>query len=602
MRTKALLALWLALAAPAQAATWYVGNFTGSSPADNGSCGTALATPCATLAFFNASRLPATGPTTVYLAPGTYGPTNNANHCILARPNTAYEGRNADGSQIAYTWNSIDFGNAPSQRPTTIIDMGSTPNSSPCSGQFVGCNGCNFHNFDMRALQLRNAMGGPGTPMWLNPQSCSGPGGRCESLDWQWIRITGSDDGSFGPMIGAWSDCSVSNDGGGAPTCQKLVRDVNITDSEFDNSAGDGLIIGDVRYFTIRNSVFRNIGDGCCNENATCSGSCGDAEDDDALNVFGGEYGWIVGSTGNMAAQGIFDFSRPSVNGNENCPASTRGITVERSAIVGNGGSYALTASGCAHELAWINNYIHYAGRCMNQYYGSCRLRVYGNTCITTDSGGDVIQLFQHHTEEDWRNNIFICNNSGGGVNGECLRIADDMVTTNAMNTWAGNLVQNLGSGGGMSIINFGGTDCAATVGDADYPCTNVGCNTAINANYADAASGLTSFTAASYPGLNFHVAHGTNEKWNQTPAFINFTNPTTPAAGPSSPANLHLQLSDTVARNAGNNITSAQTGGVCSASTSGPNRCTAGLWGRECNTNADCDYALDYDNDVRPQ
>jgi hypothetical protein len=525
------------LATSAPAATYYIGAFTGSTPANDSSCGTGTGAapnphPCSTLAYWTQSRRQVLQPgDTVRIAPGTYGPTNSAYHCIVADPGVLYEGRNANDTQA-------------SSSATAIIDLASTPESDPCWSQFIGCNGCDFHNFQLRSLTLRNARGGPGTPGWMKPVGCSGPGGNCENFTMRHVRISGSRDDSFGFLIGDWGDCG----NGMGRTCTRRTRNVVIDNCEFDNSLGDGLMLGLIDGFTISNTTIHNNGNNWCNpsvnpscptQNFACNPDC---NDDDGLNVLGAANGTITDSGGYQNRQETWDFTRMA-DGGDNCEGVTHSIVMDRT-YSHNCGNSNYSFSGCANTITVRNSFVWGEGNAFNMYYGSCRLKFYNNTVYS--AGWQAVSAFSAHGESEFRNNVFVSNNSGGAV----VRLTNSQVAPGNNGAWENNIVANTGDNGQASAIMVlnppNPNTCNEMQNDADYPCAKVTCTySPPTYQFPDTGTGLTNWRNARY----FGTTTAANDKWGNGPTFVNSSSP--------SVANLHLQSSDTIAQNAGIGIAS---------------------------------------------
>lgn len=563
----ALLALLL-LATTAHATSYRVGAFAGAT--DQIDCGNVSAgkPACATLAYWTQNRRSALTTGDIVELHGTLGPTSSAYHCIAVTAGVTYRGVDSVGAAT------------PKSKTHAVIDLASTPigpSAPPCNGSWLGgCGGagCNFNGFRVENLTIKNAAGDTGSCGWLKPVGCTGAGGKCTGLTLDTVRVSGCRNDGFGPLIGDWVDCV-------GAACPRTTTNVTISDSEFDNSLGDGLLLGDIDGLTIERTTFHDIGNRWCDpainsacptQDFTCNPDC---EDDDGVAMMSVINGTLRDVGGWHVRQEPFDFSRHNAGTGKACPGSTYNNVLERWYAYDNGNAH-VSVNSCAHDVT-IRNGIGWgtATAALDQYQCGHHLSVHNNTIYA--GTGFALKTFQNCKGCDFRNNILRCNRSGGSS--ACVFL--DLATTAAIAQgstptlplaagalWRHNLVKS--SGGAPAIGEYLGactssTNCASwcnetgyTVGtcsgngqsccaNADCPapqtCTGASCQPAHpgfspgwgvaqgTVELADTAG--STFASANAAGGWFGANEGQSDLWGTLPTFV--------ATPPSTPADFHL-------------------------------------------------------------
>jgi hypothetical protein len=543
----------LGLARTAESATWYVGNFNGSTPSDDLDCGAGkgaspAAHPCASLAYWTGTRRNVLQAGDVVRLTGTFGPLNDRNHCIVPRPNVTYEGRTTADAPAA------GFDDA-------VVDAASTPNDAPCHGGAINCRSdaycAGFGGFTLRYLTLANAPGVNGEGNQLIPASTVS-----SDLVIDHVRFTHS--ASNGLLIG--SGASNEDD-----PCDGVrnVRNITIADSQFDQNtlhdsqAGLWLTCTDGGSL-LRSSAFDNRGDG------TTQAEC--MEDDDQPGCEGHRGyqfgGWINGLMADCVAHdnGYYNVNFSGNSDAAQCDALTHDIIVER-LVTYDPGSSDLSYSHCNYNITVQNSFAWGHGTAINQYSCAHDLHFYNNT-FWTDRG---MLLFTNCRACDFRNNIFRCNSAS-----ECLYV--DRATRNPLTTWEHNVVVNAGSGVALKVSDSNGECVGTPGGSCDCPGTTLavcpnsdpqspGCPSPWKDNLSP-TFGNSDLDAFQLDAM-FGAETGVGDTWGFTPAVVD---PSTPEVGA-----LHLAPTDTVARNTGTEIEAALFGPAIDAD--GDARPQEGSW-----------------------
>lgn len=527
--------LWIALAAlvamlssavSAESATYYIGQFSGSTPADDPSCGTgkgagAAAHPCATVPYWNANRRNAlANGDVVRIAPGTYKDTgsaaNTGNHCIIARANVTYEGRTAADGVL-------------DDHESVVIDVtGTDKYKTTCSGrpmQTPGSFPAPLSGFVLRDMKF---MGGSNGGGHLNGSDSSG-------VLVDRVRFT-KNAGSFpGLFVGIYSGSPDD------PDCVKTgrpLKNVTIVDSEIDANTGTfgGLSLGCMDGFTLtRLAVHDNRGAGI--SQATCFSNPRSAGCDDLDGVqFQG------------AINGTFSDSEVWNNGEDNVdvgghPAGkSHHIVVERVWAHDSPGNFKASGSG---YVTFRSNVCTGQGQCFGQYSCAHHIKLYNNT-FWTQSSESVVHLWQNCYACEFVNNIFRGNSP-------TKLVFVDRSSTNAATRWENNIIVNEGTGPAIAE-DLGAGQCSGVAGstvceDPNVPCPSFAQMTGPNP-LPDTPQGVAQFQAGGDAGQWFGSESGEGDKWGTAPRIAN--------SAANNPEALHLQSDDTVALDAGTAITPA--------------------------------------------
>lgn len=521
----ALVAVLLSSVVSAESATYYIGQFSGSVPADDPSCGTGKGSgtaghPCATVPYWNANRRNglANGDV-VRLAPGTYKDTgaaaNTGNHCIIPRANVTYEGRTAADGVL-------------DDHESVVIDVtGTDKYKNPCGGkpmQTPGGMPAPLSGFVLRDMKM---MGG------------SNGGGDITSTDSSGVLI---DRVRFTKNAGAGPGLFIGKYNGSPddPDCVKtgrLLKNVTVVDSEFDNNTGTfgGISLGCMDGFTLaRLKVHDNRGIGI--SQATCMANPRSSGCDDLDGVqFQG------------AINGTFSDSEVWNNGEDNVdvgghPAGkSHHIVIERVWSHDSPGNFKASGAG---YVTFRSNLCTGPGNCFTEYGCAHHVKLYNNTFW--GSSGELIQLWQNCYACEFVNNIF-----RGNATGKLIFV--DRSTTAPTTRWENNIIINDGTGPAIAE-DLGAGECSGVKGstvceDPSVPCPSFAPMTGPNP-LPDTPAGLAQFQAGGDAGEWFGSETGNGEKWGTAPAFKG-------ATGANSDA-LHLLSTDTVALDAGLALTPA--------------------------------------------
>jgi hypothetical protein len=532
----ALVALLLS-AAPVHAATYYIGAFTGSTPADDSDCGTGMGAhpsghPCATLAYWHQSRNLGSPGDTIRIAPGVYTSTS-AYHCLEAeKSGVTYRGSTAAGQDTS------------NRNLVTIV--GPSSGNSPCRGAVVKFISGTSTNISIRDLTVNGCPNADnGHCLQFSPQ----PGqGSLSGLTIANVRVTN------GPTTGVWIGAYDGSPGPDGEMSEPFnMSNVTVVDSEFDGNCfhtvanGAGLQIAAVNGGTVaRNKIHDNLR--CLNAptgtgtSATCTResfptSCDNGECNcDGLHMAGRNFTVADNEIYRNEEDGI----DVGANGASNdCPKTTaRFHTFERNKIHDNG-LHNFSMNGCAHDLVVRNNMIWGYGAGINQYECAGYSSVFDNNTVRTYAPA----LFVYATmwPVKFQNNIFVTTSSNTSV-------WIDAGSTNTSSTWTNNVVQNLGSGFAAradfptetvypNCQTGSGTNCCT---DPDGPSSVGPIPARGRATSVDFRNGeLAKWKADGAAGNLFGAATGAGDVWG-TPTFVDST---------LSYTGLHLQSSDTVAR-----------------------------------------------------
>ena len=548
----------------AGAATFYVGAFDGSTPLDDADCGTGLGAapdphPCATLAYWTQQRRPAalTAGDTVRLT-GTFGPEASAHHCIIPTTGVTYEGRTAADEE-------------PTSWGGAFIDAALTPGGggTPCKAGALTCAGVNpcqtVSDFTVRYLTFRNAPGAAPEGSRLQPRV----GLTMDGITLDTVRFTGAN--SAGLIIGNGIDHSEDS------WCNGTWETTNVTvrNSQFDrnvrNETGkaglqlacvDGALVEDV-------AAFDNVPLACDPAAPDCSqeGPCDNA---DGIQPGGSKNVTFRRVTAYRNAEDNFDCCGL---GSEVCDVGDVNILVEQSefhdAVCGSN----LSFSHCAGDVTVRNSFAWGDGRGINQKACAHHLRFYNNTVWMDDKR--ALMFFDDCLGCEVRNNIL----SSDTADGDAVVFVDRASTAPDV-LWEGNVVEQRGAGDavkdvcttpstcdgpGFSFCNppsrtegACSTSSFACCDDSGCPdgetCEDADCDpqhpghmpgwwtTAATAPLDDTQ--LATFRADGALGAWFGDESGVTDTWNATPAFVDESSP--------SGANLHLEQTDAVAKDAG--------------------------------------------------
>lgn len=496
----------------ALAATYYVGAFTNSTPNDDADCGTGKGShpnphPCATLAYWTANRRSILSSGDVVRLTGSFGPTSSASQCIIPAPGVTYEGRTA-GDGVADNFTSL------------VIDAANTPVSAPCFASAIRCStGCDFTNFTLRDMTLKNAPGGSGNGNVFVAIDKEMPG-----LVIDRVRFTGAK--SAGLIIGTVDD-NENNPCNGV----RRTRDITVVDSSFDSNLGlAGLWVGCVNGGTISRSAFNSNGP---------SGVC---EDGDGLHVGGWINGTVSQSEAHSNCEDNFDFSG---NGGAVCDAATNNLVADR-LVAYDAKNANFSFNHCVFNITLRDSFSWGGGTGFNQYACANRLKIYNNTFWQT--GARAAMMYQNCRGCDLRNNIFRANNSD-------VSVFVDVATTSPETIWQNNVLVQQGTGGLIAEYQGGcpnATSCDASPcpsSDPQSPGLAAGWNVRSNAGNKILAGQLSLFQSGGDQGQWFGSTTGDGDKW----ALPGVVNPNTP-----SPENLHLAEADAVARGGGQALSPA--------------------------------------------
>jgi hypothetical protein len=530
----------LLAAIPAESATYYIGAFTGSSPADTPSCGTGKGAapnqPCATLGYWNKNRRSSlVAGDIVRLAPATYTDTGAAagsgTHCILldrfAR-NVTYEGRTASDGVL-------------DNHSSVIIDMNGVSQTNytganPCLARGItsrhSCTTEVYNGVVVRDLQIRNA---PQGGIDLCGTASNPPTG----ITLDRIRITGVKTGGSA-MIGRFDNSFLNTDN----NCQnggRTVKNLTILDSEFDNNKGfpGGVLLACIDGATLeRVSVHDicNLADcGVCASDASANG----CDDMDGIGMAGAINVVIRDSEVTRVGEDGIDVGGHPVG-------KSHHVVIERTSAHNNPGANFKASGG--RYLTIRNSYSWGKGTGFIEYSCSHHVKLHNNTFW---NNGQAVQIYNYMTQSEVMNNIF------GAVSGQ-YAVFVDKASTNTSNLWRNNAIINLNSNG-YAIGEFAGEsidtpdcmgnnhsnpsqDCSLGFEPPPLPCP-MGV-TADPAILQDNTTGLSSFQSKGDAGQWFGNTTGESDRWGTPPQFVQM--------GAPNAVNLHLTAGDSVAANAG--------------------------------------------------
>lgn len=521
-----VLAAGLAMSEPALAATWYIGPFDGSQPADTADCGagkgtTAADRPCASLAHWTRSRrqVLADGDT-VRIAPGTYSGSGGY-HCILLdRSGVTYEGRSAADSALG---NYRDV----------VIDMASAATGTgPCYANGVLMQGQGAGDVTVRNLRIRDAGStstSSGTGIKIQPKSPV----ENVTIDTVWVDNNARQGMLFMYPAYTGSDC-----GGSRP-----VRNLTIRNSKASRNRGvfGGVALGCVDTFVIENNVVHdNYG---ARSYADCEAGASGCNDHDGIQVAGGIHGVIRGNTVYNCGEDCID-----IGGHYQ---QTYDVLVEGNTVF-DGGSRTFKGSGGAHHISVRNNLmwnprmVFETTECNNNFV------VENNTFYRSQGSGAALRMWSYCYRCAFRNNIIMSNGSGSTV-------FVSVASTDENVTWENNLVHNFGSG--IAIREDGGD----FIGSSARRCNRAGCNCngqcaqpqwcpldfapqfQSDTTLENTQSGLSAFRSQGDTGAWFGPESGDTDVWGRAPEMVDIQNPTA--------AHLHLTIGDTAARDRGRTL-----------------------------------------------
>jgi len=512
--------------ASAEAATYYIGQFNGSQPADASDCGTGKGTgagnrPCASLSYWTQNRRQVlSNGDTVRIAPGNHGGSGGY-HCILFdRSGVTYEGRSAADTAIS-NYNDV------------VIDMaGASTSSGPCFSNGVMMQGSGASNVTVRNLRIKDAKTsntGSGAGVKMQPSSTVDN----VTIDTVWVDNNGRQGMLF--MFPAYTgfDCGGS----------RRIRNLTIRDSKATRNRGvfGGIAVGCVDTFTIENNVVNdNYG---ANSYADCQAGSAGCNDHDGIQIAGGIHGVLRGNTVFNCGEDCLD-----IGGHYQ---QTYDVLVENNSA-SNGGSRTFKGSGGAHHITVRNNYFWNAKMVFETTECNNNFKVHNNTFYRWQGSGAALRMWSYCYQCEFRNNIIMSSGSDQTVFVSVASTSEDV-------TWENNLVHNFG--GGIAIREDGGD----FIGSSARRCTRAGCNCngqcsqpswcpssfspgfQPDTTLENSQAGLSEFRSQGDAGFWFGSESGDTDVWGRSPALINRQNP--------SATNLHLTISDTAARDAGQTV-----------------------------------------------
>ncbi len=532
---------------PALAADYYIGQFAGSTPADDPSCGTGLGSPplshpCSTLAYWTSNRNVAGPGDTVRLAPGLY--TSSAgSHCIdIAKNGVTYRGSAADGS------NTTDR--------SQVVIVGSSSGAAPCRGTVVKFTHGTSTDVTIRDLTV---LGCPNADNGTCMEIAAQPGaGSLTGLTVTNIRVTQA--ANAGLWVGAYDGSPGPN---GELSEPFNMSDVTITDSEFDGNCfttgrnGSGLQIAAVDGGVIaRNKIHNNIpcattptgppGQRTCTRIAlppSCpSGGC----NCDGLHVGGKNFVIEANEIYRNEEDGIDLGPNGAAN---DCPLTTARFHTVQNNLLYDNGVHNFSMNGCANGLTVRNNFIWGTGTGINQYEcAGFNSKFYNNTVVV--SGPYAVMAWSAWWPFEAVNNIFISDSPQ-------MVVYLDYYTTQSSNKWENNVVWNSGSGyairadfvGGDCRTGSGTNCCLDPHGPSSLGSPVPGRGRTQNTNYTN--GNVAAWRSDGDAGHLFGGETGDTDVWT-LPTFVNIGSP--------SVNNLHLSDSDTAARDNGQPLTGFNT------------------------------------------
>ena len=551
-----LTAAWLVIAIPgaADAATYYIGSFSGSRPADDARCGTgkgagAAGHPCATLEHFNRERRSSVRDgDTVRLAPGLYRPAKDtAAHCIAAQRGVTYEGRDVD-----------DVAAAPAE--AVVIDMARTTVVGPCFGRGVSCassRGCDASGFTLRDVTLRN---GRRQGVKLDVPT----GVIVDGFTLERVHIAG-----FGEQGINLSNQPSDID---CRTTGRRVRNVVIRDSLVEDNHGvfGGIALNCIDGFTVEGTTVReNLPAGCTWEQ--CRSHACDCDDHDGLQLVGAINGVFRGGTIERCGEDCLD-----IGGHWR---KTYNITVEGNRIR-DGGSRWMKMSGGTHDIAVRNNYFTGSGVFE---MATCQTNVdVSNNTMWRDDVGEVVKIWTKCQTCEFVNNIVVGRT--GGASDRIIMVS--RAGSDPSVRWMANVVYNAGDGGLALREETGRGNCGNCTcgGDCLAPAWCPEPWPSPQRNQRLRIDELARFQREGDAGDWFGAESGDRDVWGERPATVR---------GEADTVSLpRLAVDDLVAQDRGLDLSRA---GRCTAG-----RCTKGSPGTSCSTHAECAFTRDFDGELR--
>jgi len=499
---------------------YYIGNFTGTNPIDNSSCGT-FSNPCATLNYWTQNRRSIlVSDDIIRIASGTYTtPNGSSSNCIVAIPNVTYEGRTATNTDLNdYT--------------SVVIDANGGVSNGPCYGRGIIALDSNYNNFIARDLKIINA-----TNMGIFLRSNAAISANAV-IDRVWADESGLQGAQIESIFQQDIDCS--------STGRRLVN-FTMIDSKFTNShgVGAGVGIGCSDGVLIERTEVTNSTDNHCSTTITnqCKTSLDCPAGESCVQT---TIEFCRANNGNNAcddhdgiqfqgvANGIIRNSTVTRNGEDNIDIGGHWLKTYDVLVEGNyghtGGSRNVKVSGGAKRVI-IRNNIFVDGQVG---VDSCSENTIfeGNTVISKNK----YAFMGWSTCENCtvRNNIFQSNDS-------YTTIFLSSAWTDSSIDWYNNIVIN--NGGGMAFRETIGKGTCSQAPCSYFP----NCPTpwpAVQSNNDLSNNELATFQSEGNSGNWFGPGSGVGDIWGVLPAFVDVNNPNV--------ANLHLKSNDTIAKDSG--------------------------------------------------
>lgn len=563
--------------APARATIYYVGAFTGSTSLDDADCGTGKgahpsAHPCATMHYWQSNRrtVLATGDTVRFT--GTH---SGAGTCIRASAASTitYEGRTAADT-------------APTDWTSAVLDGSSLGTGTPCFGSLVrrqyNASGENLNGLTLRYFTVQNSQD---TALLIGNKDSV-----MSDITLDTIRVTNSK--ATGIEIGAYYNYGDAVNGITEHACaasasvydQYLTKNVTIRNILVENTQGNY-------------ALWLDCDDGFLVEDSTFRYTCGLADQANQCSTatcVACDGVHIVSKNGTFRRNKVYNNGEDNldISGNSTPPyteGAAYNIDVYQNEIHDAFGKNNIAINHGNHDVNVFSNIVWGRGACWETYTCAWNIDFAYNTC---KSSGSTISLWEGVTHAKIRSNILY---SGVGIQGSEGVVRASHESLNSSVTWDNNVVM---SGANAITRNDGNgtTSCTDDSGTHGFSCTKCNqftpnwicwkpgqplqcwggtnhggsCTTSADCSgggycgtcphtraistldtflpYPATATGQSNFAAkCAADGLFDPASCGTDRAWGSTPSFVNFSSP--------SVANLHLQTTDTVAKNQANTI-----------------------------------------------
>jgi len=525
-------------------ALYYIGAFAGmASPQDTTTCGPAP-TPCATLAYWTASRRSIlTEGDTVRLAPGTYSSAGGStNNCIVPSAHVTYEGRTeADGDLDDFT--------------SVAIDLDGCGSQGTCK-----CSGLWHDNGDVSGFTIRDMKISGGSAHGTSSQNAgirfhtAGKDvlSRDVTVDRVWVTDVDRQGIIFNMPQSPMVDCGPTNVHesalGSSRGILRTYEDITLVDSKvsFVRGVFGGIIIGCVDGGLVENNDVHDIYGGTYSE-CPSSSNC---NNHDGIQITGWINGTLRGNTVARAGQdsiGIGGHFKSSYD-----------LLVEDNVFLPSAKRLGKVSGQAGPNIVFRNNYFGSDGHTFKTTACAYGVKFHNNTFRNTGDN-EVLQLFDACDGCELVNNIIV-----GNTGSSKSLVGVSTATTDAGFVWENNVVDVIGPGKALAEFQYVSAGCTAPGCCAPQGC---GCNDGTSLcdlpAYCDGtrfepqdSSGLSAglydvdlstFVLEAGDGQWFGPESGATDVWDQTPAFVD---------GSSSEAgDFHLDEADTVARDRGKNL-----------------------------------------------